>query len=167
MIYNYKIYMRFFLWLMLFLLIFLNQYSYAEEPTWPWAEPTAESDSTTWWDDSCKDWIQLNTNVPFVWNCIQKVDSEAEEGSDWETTKTTTENVFAKLMWWLSKIVIAIIVVVSFLLLVAWWVMIAMAWANESLKSKWKDLVIRVIVGIVLLWASWIILHIINPNFFT
>lgn len=165
MIYNYKIYMRIFLWLLLLLLIFINQYSYGEAPDWAWASvPDSAMEPE---DNFCEDWIKLNTNVPFVGRCIEKVDDEAEEGSDWETTKTTTENAFAKLMWWLSKMVIAIIVVVSFLLLVAWWVMIAMAWANESLKSKWKDLVIRVIVGIVLLWASWIILHIINPNFFT
>jgi hypothetical protein len=32
--------------------------------------------------------------------------------------------------------------------------------------DKWKKLVIKVAIWIALLWASWIILHLINPNFF-
>lgn len=108
-----------------------------------------------WYADDTCNWIKLNTNVPFVtdWGkCIER--DKAEEA-------------FPKLMWWISKIVITLTLVTWFLMLVAWWVLITMSWAEQSNYWKWKELIIKVIVWILLLWASGVILHMINPNFFT
>ncbi len=107
-----------------------------------------------WWESGWSDcdWIELNTNVPYVWNCIEREESD---------------EAFPRLMWWVSRIVITLTLVVAFLMLVAWWVLITMSWADQSSYWKWKELIIKVIVWILLLWASWVILYMINPNFFS
>lgn len=106
------------------------------------------------WD--CEDWIRLNTNVPFIGNCIWWEDSEVDE-----------ENAFPILMWWMSKILITLTLVIAFLMLVAGGVLITTSGADQANYSKWKELIIKVLIWIFLLWASWVILHMINPNFFT
>lgn len=115
---------------------------FAEEQTTPAGDSTSTSEC---------DWVQLNTDVPFVWNCIKK---------------DNTATAFPTLMWGLTKMVVTAILIISFLLIIAWWVMIAMWWAEQSLQWKGKDLILKVIIWIALLGTSWIILHIINPNFF-
>jgi hypothetical protein len=51
-------------------------------------------------------------------------------------------------------------------MVVVWWVMIISWWIDESNFKKWKDIIYKVIMALALLWASWIILRLINPNFF-
>ncbi len=98
-------------------------------------------------DDDCE-WVDLNTYVPFIWDCLEE--------DDW----------FADLIWGLSNILVTGIIVVALVALVVGGVMMTMWWAEQSLYSKWKELLIKVAVGIFLLWASWVILYMINPNFF-
>ncbi len=104
--------------------------------------------------------IKLNTDVPFVGNCIS---TEDEGGSSWETN---VSNAFPKLMWWVAKIVITLVLVIALLMVILWWVMITAWWMNQWLVAKWKSLILKVVIAIALLGLSWAILHLINPNFF-
>ncbi len=104
------------------------------------------------------DWIQLNTVVPFIWDCIWTKNTDPNE--------VNTTNAFPKLMWSLSRILITAILISSFLMVVVWWVMIISWWIKEWNFTQWKTLIWKVIIGLALLWASWIILRLINPNFF-
>jgi len=107
--------------------------------------------------DECKP-VKLNTNVPFIGNQIETCEK-------WDPNKTTIWNAFPRLMWWMSKLLITLILIVWFLMIVVWWVMITASWAYKDGK-KWKELIMKVIIWIILLWMSWIILNVINPNFF-
>jgi hypothetical protein len=42
----------------------------------------------------------------------------------------------------------------------------AWAWEDSSKKTKAKKLIIKVWITVLLLWFSWVILRLINPNFF-
>jgi len=106
--------------------------------------------------------IELNTNVPFVGDCIQF----QKASTDNNTTVTGPTTAFPKLMQGLSKLMVTAILVFSFILLIVAWVMMAAWGADEWAYSGGKKLIIKVIVGIALLWASGIILKLINPNFF-
>jgi len=104
--------------------------------------------------------IQLNTNVPFIGD---KIWEGCSTGKAWDVKPW---NAFPKLIGWLSKLTIAFIMVFSFLFLIAGGILISMSWADQSMYSKWKELILKVIIWIALLWLSGVILHIINPNFF-
>lgn len=103
-----------------------------------------------WWSE-CK-WIKLNTNFPIIWNCIW--DNE-------DVTKT-----FPSMIWALTKVVMSLILVVCFILIIVAWIM----WAGDNpWQWKWwwaKWLLAKVAITILLLWFSWVILKLINPNFF-
>lgn len=107
-------------------------------------------------------WIELNTVVPFIWDCIEMSD----EWSSANTTRVNPLNAFPRLMWWLSRILVTAILVLSFVMVVVWWVMIIAWWIKESNFSEWKKYIRQVVIWLILLWASWIILRLINPNFF-
>lgn len=96
-------------------------------------------------------WVTLNTDIPFVGRCIESSEKE---------------KAFPRLMKWMTKMVMTLILTTWFLLIIAGWVMMTMWWADKAMFDKWKKLVIKVGIWIALLWASWIILHLINPNFF-
>jgi len=108
--------------------------------------------SNNW--DSNPECIKLNTDIPWLSrdNCIKPDDA-------W--------NVFWKVMWGLMKLAINITVAVAFISLIVAGIMYSMSWVSQSTAGKWKELVKKVILWIILLWLSWIILHTINPNFFT
>ncbi len=109
------------------------------------------ADDWTW----CGPWeIQLNTDVPWVWN------------GKWCISQKDAANSFGSLMWAMMKILINMTVAISFIALIAAGVMMSLSWASQSTAWKWKELLKKVILWIVLLWLSWIILHTINPNFF-
>ena len=102
-----------------------------------------------WWE--CN-WIKLNTNFPIIWNCIW--DNE-------DVTKT-----FPSMVWALTKIVMSLILVVCFILVIVAWIMRA---GDNPWQWKWwwaKWLLAKVAITILLLWFSWVILKLINPNFF-
>jgi len=118
-------------------------------PLFVWAEETAKCE-----------WIKLNTNVPFVWNCID-VSTKGEDG------KTTPVNAFPKLMWSMMNLLMTVILVMSLLLIVYAWVLMTMEGSVQVSQTKWLDIIKKVAVWLALLWASWVILKVINPNFFT
>lgn len=101
--------------------------------------------------------ISLNTSIPFIGNCIE--DDVANRGPG-ETSVTWT-TAFPVLMWSLTKILVTLILIISFVLIIIWGIMIATG------NPSWgKKMIMNVVVGIALLWASWVILRLINPNFF-
>jgi hypothetical protein len=69
-------------------------------------------------------------------------------------------------MWWLVKILVTIIILAGFIGILAGGVMISAAWSDDQKAAKWKKLIINVAIAIAILWASWVILRLINPNFF-
>ena len=98
-----------------------------------------------WWD--CN-WIKLNTNFPIIWNCIS-------------TSGTKPTEAFPYMIWALTKIVISLVLVACFILIIY----AGILWASDKPKEA-KDWLKRVAITILLLWFSWVILKIINPNFF-
>lgn len=125
---------------------------------WEWSAWWWESwgwwEDWDWKDDCWEDWkkcIKLNTNFPWVWRTIKK-------DAAWD--------VFWQMMWWLMKLALNFVVAWAFLAFLAAWIMISMSWVNQSVAWKWKDLIKKVILWIVLIWLSGLILHTINPNFF-
>ncbi len=96
------------------------------------------------------DWIKLNTNFPIIWNCIGDSPNEDET------------NAFPTMIWAITKIIISLILVVCFILIIVAGIM----WAADKPK-EWKDLLKKVAITILLLWFSWAILRLINPNFFS
>lgn len=102
-------------------------------------------------------WVKLNTDVPFVWKCItlSSEDPTATGGV------VTEQNAFPVLVAWLTKLLMTIILIVCFLVLVVAWV-IRTTWNAK----KWKELITWVAIALALLWASGVILRIVNPNFF-
>lgn len=128
------------LWFQLFVWCFSFVFADAKSDTLP------AEDST-----NC---IKLNTDVPYVTDgnrCIPKTES-------WK--------IFPMLMWWLSKFIVNAILIVSFIMLVVWWMLMTVSWFSSWSYNKWKELILKVVVGIILLWTSSLILYIINPNFF-
>lgn len=103
----------------------------------------------------CENGIELNTDVPFVGDCISFDDSG-----------TKPEEAFPTLMWAVIKITFTALLITGFLLIIVWWVMMAASGAEQSLFNKGKELVIKVVIWVILLGTSWVILHVINPNFF-
>jgi len=103
--------------------------------------------------------VELNTSVPFIGKCI-----EAEATADYRSSdelNVTSETAFPVLMWSMTKILVTLILIVSFVLIIIWGIMISTgdpAWG--------KKMIIKVVIGIALLWASGVILRLINPNFF-
>ena len=101
--------------------------------------------------------IKLNTDVPFVGNCI-----ETTKGGD----KTNQINAFPKLMWAMMKLLMTVILVMSLLMIVAAGVMMTTAWLESRNYTKGMDIIEKVAVGMALLGASGVIPKLINPNFF-
>lgn len=120
-----------------------------------------------WWSPdrcACKaiGGISLNTNVPFVGNCISLRRSSSEN-----TTQVTPDTAFPILIIAVTKIMMTVILVFCFLAIIIGWVMMSMGWADESQYTKWKDLIKHVVIALALFGASGVILRIINPSFFT
>ena len=107
-------------------------------------------------------WIQLNTVVPFIWDCIE-MDTDS---TDPNTTNVTSVTAFPILMQWLMKILMSAIMIFSFLMvIVAWLSMTTWAFGGSGF-TKWKTIIKNVIISLILLWCSWLILSLINPSFF-
>ena len=101
-------------------------------------------------------WIKLNTKVPFVWNCISFTGVNA----------TTPINAFPKLMWAMMNLMMTVIMVMSLLLIVYAGVLMTMEW-SVSKQGEGMSIIKKVATWMALLWASWVILKLINPHFFT
>ena len=99
--------------------------------------------------------IKLNTNFPIIWNCIET----------WKGGTDSTQ-AFPKMIWALTKIVMALILVACFITIIVAWIMLASAWEDQQQTKTARDWIKRVAITILLLWFSWAILRLINPNFF-
>ena len=115
-----------------------------------------------WWNsvqarecwDACN-WIKLNTCFPVVKDCIEITSGEANP-----------VNVVPWMMRGLTRYIMWIILVVCFIMIIIAWIMWAWAWEDSSQKTKAKDIIKKVAITVLLLWFSWAILRLINPNFF-
>ena len=105
--------------------------------------------------EGCK-WVKLNTNLPFLWNCI----GVSSDG------KVNQLNAFPIMIKGLMKIIISIVLVMSFLMIVAGGVMMTTAGYESGNFVKWKGMITSVAKALAMLGASWVILKLINPNFF-
>ena len=118
-------------------------------------EQTKSQEHQNWKEEKkeCKDWccwIKLNTNFPIIWDCI------------WDDDGEDSTNVFPTMVWALTKLVVALILVVCFILVIY----AGILWAMDKPKEA-KDRLKRVAITVLLLWFSWAILRLINPNFFS
>lgn len=111
----------------------------------------------------CRGWIVLNTDIPFVGRCIQK-DGSADVKVG-EAQQVNSGNAFARLMSGLMRIVLAAVVIVWFIGILIWGLMIASHGASGKM-SEGKDLIVKIVAGLALVWLSGMILNLINPNFF-
>lgn len=105
-----------------------------------------------------KDDITLNIDFPFIGRCIKK-------SLDSDPNNTTIVNVFPKLTWKLVRLVMTIIVIMWFLGILVGWFMIAWNGALGT-KQQWRKLIITIVLWLILLGATWIILNMLNPEFF-
>ncbi|MDD2536995.1 MAG: hypothetical protein PHU61_00705 [Candidatus Absconditabacteria bacterium] len=114
--------------------------------------------------DSCKDvccGIKLNTDVPFIGNCITMGKSNSSG------TTVTQLNAFEKLMSGLMQIATSFILIVSFLLIIVAGIMMTMGGVDSGNFKKGKDRIFKVAAALALLGMAGVILKIINPTFFT
>ena len=94
-------------------------------------------------------WIKLNTDFPIIWNCI------------WDEAGEDSTNAFPTMLWAITKIVMSIILVVCLIMIIIAGIM------RSADNPKWaKSLIKKVAITILLLWLSWVILKLVNPNFF-
>ena len=120
-----------------------------------YAQKTASNTGTTNTGTTCSG-IKLNTNFPIIWNCI-------EIDKNWENPT----NVFPYMIWALTKIIMSLILVVCFILIIYSGILWASSWDNNSRATEAKWILKKVAIVILLLWFSWAILRLINPNFFS
>ena len=91
-------------------------------------------------------WVKLNTCFPVIWDCIESGEATG---------------AFPRLMSVLTKVVISLTLVVCFILIIVGWIMRA-----ADKPKEWKALIVKVAITLLLLWFSWVILRLVNPNFF-
>lgn len=108
--------------------------------------------------------IVLSTNVPFIGNCISMRKS-LNPGPN--TTEVTPTTAFPLLIGWATKIIMAITLVFCFIAIVIGGVRMSMGGADEAQYTEGRKMITHVIIALALMWASGVILRLINPNFFT
>lgn len=108
-------------------------------------------------DDNCCG-VPLYTNVPFVGKCIQY---GPRDGVATGANDIPPVNAFPVLLQALSKILLSVILIMCFGAIVVAGVMI-----SSGNDEQGKSLITHVVVAMALLWASGVILRLINPNFF-
>lgn len=103
--------------------------------------------------------IMLNMYMPFIGNCIKR---SVDEGND---SERNIANVFPKTVGGLVRILMTAVIIFWFLGILTGWFMIAADGAFGT-KDRGVQLIVTIITGLILLWASGIILNLINPDFF-
>lgn len=109
----------------------------------------------------CNCGVKLNTNIPFIGRCIMYGNTNAV-GLSWETTTVNSVSAFPILMGAMIRLLMGVILVVCFGTIIVGGFMMTIPWQYD--KGKW--LVMKVVWTIVALWSLWLILYLINPNFF-
>ncbi len=111
-------------------------------------------------------WIKLNTVVPFIGDCIEMTTQNSTSWARPDSSSVNQLNAFPFLMMGLSKILVTVILIFSFLVVIFAGLMMV-AWVqNEKYYTDWKDMIIKVLGALILLWSSGLILKLINPTFF-
>ncbi len=148
------------LWITTFILMLFGTFSLVnaqetqpENPDW-WQQPQQWQQQWEDWEKKCK-WVKLNTNFPIIWNCI------------WDTADENPTNAFPTMIWAITKIIMSLILVVCFIMVIYAGIQRASdnPWTRKSWWAKWT--LAKVAITILLLWFSWAILRLINPNFFS
>ena len=98
----------------------------------------------------CENWIKLNTCFPIIGDCIKT----------WAWNVDATK-AFPTMIWALTKIVMALVLIVCFIFVI----IAGIKRASDDPKGA-RKILIRVGITVLLLWFSWVILRLINPNFF-
>lgn len=110
--------------------------------------------------------VQLNIPIPFIWDCIELTSSnDLNGGAAWSLTVNQL-NAFPYLIQWISKILVTLIMIFSIIIVIVAWLMMTTSVASEQNYKKWLDMLQKVLVALILLGTSWLILKLINPNFF-
>ncbi len=125
--------------------------------------------SQAWWTQNgcaCKhfDHIYLNTDIPFIGQCILKRPTGSEAVST--SNLPNLDTAFPRLVSGISRLLQSLILVLGFMAIVIAGFMMSAWGMSPTAKDKWKNILKWVVVALILLWASWIILNLINPNFF-
>lgn len=109
----------------------------------------------------CNCGVKLNTNVPFIGRCIMYGNTN-NTWLSWEVTTVNSVSAFPILMSAMIKLLMGVILVVCLWTIIVGWFMMTVPGQYD--KGKW--LVKKVVWTIVALWSLWLILYLINPNFF-
>lgn len=133
-------------------------------------EDKAECESHTscrWTNNKCEDkcnWIKLNTDVPFIGDCIAFWNTNKGGSS---TTKVNQVTAFPTLMGALMNIVMTATLIIWFLMIVVGGVLITTEGMNPWGQKKGKAMIVKVGAVLAILGLSGVILKLINPTFFT
>lgn len=109
--------------------------------------------------------VKLNTNVPFIGNCIN-IRGEGDTTDAANGTTVDKVSAFPRLMWWLTKIMVTLILAVSFLMVIVAGVLMVIWWADSSKYKSGIEILKTVGIALAVLGTSGIVLRLINPNFF-
>lgn len=114
----------------------------------------------------CEWGIKLNTNFPFIGNCIKLTNNADGEVQTQESINGTTltipeGTIFQALLTAMSKIVMSLVLVWSLVTLIYAW-FTAIQWDRNT--ARWY---IKIVIWVIaLLGTASVILKAINPNFF-
>jgi len=118
-------------------------------------------------------WIELNTQFPWIWRCILFGDTNdvaetwTNQYGQWNTTSTVNIlNAFPFLMQSLQKIFMTVFLLICFGMIIYAGVKMTTYWYDTAASSEAIGIIKKVAIAIALIWTSWLILYIINPNFF-
>lgn len=119
---------------------------------------------------ACKyfDHIYLNTDIPFIWQCILKRPAIKWNPNDTVSSSNlpNLDTAFPRILSGISRLIQSLILVFGFVAIVVAGFMISAGGMSESSKTKWVNILKWVMIALILLGASGIILRLINPNFF-
>lgn len=98
--------------------------------------------------------IPLNTSIPFIGNCLNKTDAN-------DPNSSAAATAFPTIMSAATRILITVIMIVSFIMIIVW----GIQWASGN-AGEGKKMITKVAIWFALLGMMWVILRLINPNFF-
>lgn len=118
---------------------------------------------------TCKDWIKLNTDFPFIWNCINITKSgrpvDQISTSDGTVSIIREDSIFPVLLTALSKIVMSLILLGCFILLIVGGFEL-ITWQSVISAGDGMGKIKVVLAALALLGTASVILKVVNPNFF-
>ena len=70
---------------------------------------------------------------------------------------------FETMLWWIVKYITYLWGLFGVLMIVVGWIMYAMSWADENLKSTAKTRIKKTLLWLIVLLLGWVILNLIAP----